>query len=267
MAHFKTFPIADGAHGIIDAGGNTFYLVEGESRAAVIDTGITEGGRILAVIRSLTEKPVILILTHAHIDHIHHMDEFDTVYLCHTEFTMPEDFLQEHKAGKDLKLEETLDIRTGSVIDLGGRKLEIFQVPGHTPGSVAIFDEKEKLVFTGDAVGSGAGVWMQLPGRSRLEEYAHTLGEFLVWLLGKGTGLTFWPGHYEQRTISQAVPGENPLSLGLIADLRDLAVKLSLGQIRGTPVELPPHVSPFGAAYAAYGRGEMIYSPQDVPQP
>ena len=90
---------------IWDAEKNTFYLVEGEEKAAVIDTGITEGASITPMLRTLTDKPLILVLTHAHPDHFYHMDEFDTVYMSHEEFRLGLDILRFMMAGKDLDLQ------------------------------------------------------------------------------------------------------------------------------------------------------------------
>lgn len=175
--------------------------------AAVIDTGIAMGKKLMPAIQSVASKPVVLVLTHAHIDHMHHMDEFETVYLCHEELKLPPDFLCEHMAGKDLNLAETRHIETDSRIDLGGRFLEVFQVPGHTPGSVVMWDETEDYLYAGDAIGSGSGVWMQLPGHSELTDYAANLRALLKWLISKGGRTVFWSGHYGQRYTSQKVPG------------------------------------------------------------
>ena len=49
--------------------------------------------------------------------------------------------------------------------------MRVLEVPGHTPGSVAFYDEKRNLLFTGDAIGSGIGVWMIVPGGLTLSEY------------------------------------------------------------------------------------------------
>lgn len=66
-------------------------------------------------------------------------------------------------ADKDLHPERTLDIRTDTRIELGGTALSVCEVPGHTPGSVVVLDERSNRLFTGDAIGSGYGVWMQTP--------------------------------------------------------------------------------------------------------
>jgi len=242
---------------------DSFYLVEGDSRAALIDTGITPGEKILPILRSLTDKPIELILTHAHIDHFHHMDEFSTVYMSHEEFKLGEDILRYMMAGKDLDLAGTLDIRTGDTIDLGNCTLEICHVPGHTPGSVAIYDARDKIVFTGDAIGSGCGVWMQLPGSSSLRDYEKSLLAFMGWLLERGE-MEFWGGHCDQSWESKQVPGFNPLSMGLLADLIDLTRRVYRGEITGEYVELDPGLRNREARYAAWGRAEMLYDPDHL---
>lgn len=264
MDSFVCKKIREGVYCILDADEDSFYLVEGESCAAVIDTGITRDTRIMPLLKKLTDKPMVLILTHAHIDHIHHMDEFETVYLCHDELTMPEAFLHEHKAGKNLDFYSTVHMDTGTLIDLGGRVLEICKIPGHTPGSVAIYDAKVDLVFTGDAIGSGAGVWLQFPGCKPLEEYEKSLRFFFQWLVERGGAMEFWGGHSEQFRISRQIPGYNPLSMGLLADLIDLVHLVRTEELVGEVTELSPHLRMREACYAAYGRAEMLYNPDNL---
>ena len=154
MRGFGIWKIDDGIYDILDEGNSSFYIVEGEDQTAVIDTGISPGQKILPLIRKYTSKPLILVLTHAHIDHWYHMDEFETVYMCHREFEVGPDALRDMMADKDLHPERALDIRTDTRIELGGTSLSICEVPGHTPGSVVVLDERSNRLFTGDAIGS-----------------------------------------------------------------------------------------------------------------
>lgn len=66
MEGFQVTEIGEKIYCILDAGNSSFYVVEGEEKAAVIDTGITAGAKILPVIRELTDKPLLLVITHAH---------------------------------------------------------------------------------------------------------------------------------------------------------------------------------------------------------
>ena len=55
MEGFQVTEIGEKIYCILDAGNSSFYVVEGEEKAAVIDTGITAGTKILPVIRELTD--------------------------------------------------------------------------------------------------------------------------------------------------------------------------------------------------------------------
>lgn len=264
MQDFRVTRIDNGAYSILDAGDSSFYVVEGAERAAVIDTGITPGGRIMPTVRSLTDKPLVLVLTHAHIDHMHHMDEFQEVYLCHDDLSLPPVFLQEMMGGKDLDLQSTRDMRTGTVIPLGDDSLEIFQVPGHTPGSVVVLDPRRDLLFTGDAIGSGYGVWLQVPGAVPLEGYLHSLKALMKWLVDRGGRMRFWGGHSYQQFQSALIPGYNPLSMGLLADLIDLVDGIVRGEIAGRASNADKVMSLEPARYASFGRAELQYMVSNI---
>ena len=262
---FDILQIRERVWRILDAESDSFYLIEGDHTAAVIDTGITRGETIMPMLRSLTDKPLALIVTHAHEDHFYHMDEFETVYMCHDEFQMPDWFLSEMMCGKDLNLRGTIHIDTDSRIDLGNRVLEICKIPGHTPGSIAVYDSIDDLVFTGDAIGSGCGVWMQLPGSTTLAEYKESLIFFLKWLLNRTISPEFWGGHCMQRWQSAKIPGDNPVTIGLLADLIDLVHGLMEGKIHNWYIDLPPELrAGEEARNAAFGRAEITYNPDNL---
>lgn len=264
MQDFRVTRICDGAYSILDAGDSSFYVVEGADRAAVIDTGVTPGGRILPTVRSLTDKPLVLVITHAHVDHMHHMDEFEEIYLCHDDLSLPPTFLQEMMGGKDLDLSSTHDIHTGSVISLGGCDLEICQVPGHTPGSVVVLDTRRNLLFTGDAIGSGYGVWLQVPGAIPLEDYLQSLTALMKWLVDRGGRMQFWGGHSYQQFQSTLIPNYNPLSMGLLADLIDLVDGVVRGEIVGRVSNADKVMSLEPGRYASFGRAELQYMVSNI---
>ena len=266
MQEFRVAGIMPGAYRLLDEGESSFYLVEGERLAAVVDTGITPGGKILPTLRGLTQKPLVLVVTHAHIDHMHHMDEFDTVYLCHEELTLDDETLGFMQGGKELRLRNTLDIRTGSVIDLGGETLEICQVPGHSPGSVAVLARQKNLLFTGDAIGSGYGVWLQVPGALPLTTYYNSLVELLRWLVERGGRMRFFGGHWMQQFQSIGVPGHNPLGMGLLADLIELVDGVIRGEIVGRESNADKLFGLEPPRYARYGRAELQYLKSRITQ-
>jgi glyoxylase-like metal-dependent hydrolase (beta-lactamase superfamily II)/predicted esterase len=179
---------------IEDFNTDSWYIVEGSDKALIIDTGLG-GGSIRQVAETLTDKPLELAITHAHPDHMMHADEFETYYMSHKEASIMEAF-KSTMPGKDFDISKSTDIKTGDIIDLGGGvKIEVFEVAGHTPGSVVFFDRAHKFCFTGDIL----GVWMQVPCATTLSEYKKALEAFSAKLNEPGyDDLGFLAGHYRQ---------------------------------------------------------------------
>jgi len=132
------------------------YLVEGGERSALIDAGIS-GGDLLGAARSVTDKPVSLICTHADHDHVASAPQFAEVYLHPAEF---ERFSQQNIS----PIPPVRPLWDNDDFELGGRALTIIHIPGHTPGSVALLDKKARFLISGDSV-SDHGVWMFGSGR------------------------------------------------------------------------------------------------------
>jgi hypothetical protein len=128
----------------------------------------------------------------------------------------------------------------------------------------SVYAEKEEdLLFTGDAIGSGCGVWMQVPGGLTVAHYAESLRFFLRWLVERGGRMRFFGGHNRQPWQSKKVPDWNPLSLGLLADMIDLAEGVANGTIVGEPCDAKSFTDQ-PALYAAFGRAEMIFDSERI---
>ena len=84
MVTFKTEKVSDRVTRIFGICTELMYLVEGEDRAALIDTG-SGFGSLKQTVEKLTDKPVIVLLTHGHVDHAMGAGEFETVYMNHND--------------------------------------------------------------------------------------------------------------------------------------------------------------------------------------
>lgn len=147
----------------IEDGHVRFYLFIGSKRAALIDTGMNvPDARSIA--EELTDLPLILINTHADPDHISGNAAFEKFYMSPKE----EGNYRDH-GGKG----EFIHIHEGEVIDLGDRPLRIIDIPGHTPGSIAIIDEKNRILISGDSVQDG-DIFMFGPRRN-MDRYIESL--------------------------------------------------------------------------------------------
>ena len=155
----------------------TGYLVVGGERACMIDTmnGYCDLGQ---AVRSLTDKPVTVVNTHGHPDHIFGNMYFDEAFLAHEDAELARQFISHPEFAalcrkKGRTMPPFKDIRPGDVIDLGGRTLEVFALPGHTPGGILLLCGEERILFTGDSVNHH--LWMQLDGCLPLHAFLREL--------------------------------------------------------------------------------------------
>ncbi|MCL2401777.1 MAG: MBL fold metallo-hydrolase [Oscillospiraceae bacterium] len=151
MLPLEVIKIADGAYRIEDNGVRCLLFV-GSTHALLVDTGFGQAGSLKAVVESITDKPVILVTSHADGDHIGNNAEFGLAHMHPAEMahycrTMPH--IQNTNAGAQIA-----PLWEGSVIDIGGRALEVILIPGHTPGSIALLDRKNRFIVTGDSIAS-----------------------------------------------------------------------------------------------------------------
>ncbi len=106
----------------------------GTQKALLADT--TEvSGDLPALVRTVTDLPVQLVITHADPDHIGSNDRFDEAFMHPAEFAY-----YEKNAGD--KFAKPRSLPDGEKIDIGGCVFEVIHIPGHTPGSIALLDKK-----------------------------------------------------------------------------------------------------------------------------
>lgn len=161
------------------------YLLEGEDRALLVDTG-SGVGDLAGDVRRLTNKPLTVLATHGHMDHCGGNSQFEAILLNQKDERLAREtcgletrryFVQSRgpvrNPGKEEELLSMLQpdgdyrmewISGGDVIDLGGRKIEIIATPGHTAGSVCLLDHKNRLLFTGDMCNSCLLMNLTTPG-------------------------------------------------------------------------------------------------------
>lgn len=149
------------------------YLVEGTDYALLIDS-IIGLGNLKAFCETLTEKPIRIVNTHYHSDHVGGNFHFDHCYLHYRDIAAFQKCVGVKKEqlvelAKKTALEEYRDliepdenfadwnairvfpICDGDVFDLGDRKIEVVEVGGHTAGSVVLIDHKTRIAYSGDA--------------------------------------------------------------------------------------------------------------------
>ncbi len=159
------------------------YLIIGTDTALLFDTG-NGIGNIKAIVDQLTDKPVQVLNSHTHFDHIGGNYRFEKILSVATDFSianskglksemvamevsaealckgLPNGVTQENHQIRPFGI--TGQVREGDVIDIGNRKLEILQIPGHTNDSIALLDREAGFLWTGDSFYEGP-IWLYFP--------------------------------------------------------------------------------------------------------
>ena len=167
------------------------WHVRGRDRDMFVDTGMGVVS-LRDATRHLVDKPVIACATHAHIDHVGCHHEFDQCLIhpleaqdlaagkpaCGLYLNDPKLLAELARSGYRCKPNQcyisalpsrgydpgayslrgtraTRLVEDGDIVDLGDRSFEIMHLPGHSPGSIGLWEEKTGTLFSGDCVYDG----------------------------------------------------------------------------------------------------------------
>jgi glyoxylase-like metal-dependent hydrolase (beta-lactamase superfamily II) len=171
----------------------------------VIDPG-DDAQLILQAIQEEKLKPTALVATHGHFDHIMAVLELQLALAVPFYVHKKDEFLVQrvrstakHFVGTDPgpapKIDGFLDPATP--VQVGRSKLQILETPGHTPGGVSLYSQKEAIIFVGDTLFASGGVGRTDYKYATLEDLQVSIGKLLA-LPGK---TLVYPGHGSETTI------------------------------------------------------------------
>lgn len=168
------------------------WFARGRDRDLLVDTGVGVAS-LRNEIADLIDKPLIAVATHIHYDHVGCLHEFDIRLMHRLEAPRMEDYREfaaltasgfpaelraslsgyglgegdaplldalPHK-GFDLAAYRVVSthatglVEEGDAVDLGDRRFSVFHLPGHSPGSIGLWEEASGTLFSGDAVYDG----------------------------------------------------------------------------------------------------------------
>ena len=191
---------------------NTYIIADADNKCAIIDCGCYTGQEFKQFTDFLEKKnlePVLLLNTHCHLDHIfgngRFLEKYKMGYLSHSGDEMNRKNSVKQAMFFGLKMEAPPEpaglLEDGQIITFGPAKIKTLHVPGHSPGSIAFYIEKEGIVFTGDALFAGSIGRTDLPGGN----FETLINSIKTKLFTLPVETVVYPGHHGSTTIGQEI--------------------------------------------------------------
>lgn len=211
------------------------YLIVGAQKAMLFDTGLGIAD-IRQVVEGLTRLPVMVVNSHAHYDHVGGNHRFLEIAAHPSELRWLERGVRHEEiawaveahtfrgpAPKDFDPAwyhvrpsvVSHRLTDGEDLSLGDRNLKVVHTPGHSPGSICLWEEGRGLLFTGDTLYEGP-IFAQLR-YSDFDAYRRSLDRLC--LLQPQVRLVL-PAH-----------GLTPLSPGIILRMRSAFQQIAQGEL------------------------------------
>ena len=248
--HIQDYNKSNPAGESFDAEGNKthfnscsdIYLLVGKKEALVIDLSnpIRWADNAAESLRSIIaeragDKRVTIAFTHNHGDHTGMLPAFIDDPDVHFALS-PWDF--DPDSPDNIFPKGSTYIQDGYTFDLGGMEVTAIMVPGHTDGSTVFYLKGQELLFTGDAVGSGHGVWIF--DANGFENYVISVPHLIEALEVLGADkerLQIYGGHYWQKDWLN-LPEGRELGFDYLLEMKELCDQIESGTAKSEPSNL-----------------------------
>lgn len=211
MSYFKIVKYNDNLYQFCDPLGVLATLVIGSKKALLLDTcyGI---GDLKEEVNKITDKELIVIDSHGHMDHTSGNYQFEKVFIHEFDYELAKKHNSLEWRKKNLNTFHNMNIdyqfdeeryllqNEGNLVflnyydkfDLGDICIEVLPLPGHTKGSIALYIKAWKLMLVSD--GTCPFIWMFLEESTTVSEYVNALQKILEYdfndfLVGHGARL------------------------------------------------------------------------------
>ena len=188
----------------------TYVVWDETNECVIVDPGCqseSEKGRLEKFIETNNLKPIMLLNTHGHFDHVMGnafvAAKWDIVTRIH-----PDDksYLERCVGYGEMfgyKIDEapreTIDLKEGEVLKIGNSYLKVMHTPGHSRGGVCFYNEEEKIIFSGDTLFAESIGRTDLPGG----DYDQLMESLLGKVVKLGEDYDVYPGHGSATTIGR----------------------------------------------------------------
>ena len=209
----ETAPADDPVHGArIETGSfgpwetNAYIVWDGRStQALVVDPGMGAAAALMERAAANGLELHLIANSHGHIDHI--FDDAPLMDASHAPLAIhPDDAYRldgRNNYGFDLRpVSATRDLAEGEQIHIGDLVFDVLHTPGHSEGSVCLYEERRALLIAGDVLFAGSYGRTDLPGGNE-EQMAASLARLAREI---PPGVRVLPGHGAETTIERELP-------------------------------------------------------------
>lgn len=192
-------------------GVNSYILWDEGGEALIIDPGCvnqTEQSRLTGFVEAHNLRPVAVVLTHAHPDHMGGVDFIKNHYqiplALHSADAQLLQIAPAYGASMGFTiaaLEAEIDLAEQKELRIGESRVEVIHTPGHSPGGVCLYVASEGVLISGDTLFAGSIGRTDLPGG----DYDQLMNSIMQRLLPLGGGVGVWPGHGGETSIGKEV--------------------------------------------------------------
>lgn len=192
--------------------GENCYIIQDEKtkETMIIDPGnMTE--ELSTMLETLDIKLKYIVLTHCHADHINGAEQIKQKYggkiLIHREdaegLRKPEINLGYYIGlSDDVSITADSRLNDGDLLHIDDMEFKVIYTPGHTNGSICLYCEKEKLLFSGDTLFRGAWGRTDLPTSS----FENVINSITNKLMTLPENTIVYPGHGKSTIIQEEKP-------------------------------------------------------------
>lgn len=194
-------------------GTNCYTVANTETREALVVDPAARGDFLIEMYKNQNLKPVAILLTHGHFDHVGAVKDLKAAYPDIKIYAgvEEEDILKRPELnlslmfGANMSLEADCYVADGEEIELLGVKIKCINVPGHTKGGTCFYFADGKMVFSGDTLFYSSIGRSDFPTGNERD----LLDNIEKKLLTLPEDVTVYPGHNDRTSIKRE-KAQNP---------------------------------------------------------